>query len=139
MWPFFCELENDKNQQQNPLVCYDPPPQFKRELHDTYAAPGEFVEVGSIHGYRSLMWVGEAKEALGRLRDKIISETLVEELVDDILENMLEGWAFGERESDYTVAGYVPSIKVFRESTHNRLTPQSQINQGLYVRGRERE
>ena len=33
------------------------------------------------------------------------------DIVDDALEWMLEGWHFGERESRYSVAGYVPSLK----------------------------
>lgn len=34
-----------------------------------------------------------------------------QEIVDDILEYMLEGWYFGERESNYNLIGYVPSVK----------------------------
>ena len=38
-------------------------------------------------------------------------QTIVVEILDDMLENMLEGWVFGEKESNYTVSGFVPSVK----------------------------
>jgi len=82
-----------------------------KELHDTYATSAEYVEVTSVHGYRSLMWIGEAEQALSKIRNSIIATTLVSEIIDDMLEDMVEGWAFGEKESMYTVAGYVPSVK----------------------------
>jgi len=71
-----------------------------------------YVEVSCLHDYRSLMWCGDARKALGKLRTHLIGVTVVAELLDDLLEAMLESWAFGEKESHYTVAGFVPSIKV---------------------------
>ena len=75
-----------------------------------YATPKEYLEVASVHGYRSLMWVGDARCTLHRARDQLIATTVVAELVDDWLEAMLEGWAFGERESTFTVAGFAPTV-----------------------------
>jgi len=82
-----------------------------KELHDTCQASKEYVAVSSVHGYASLMWVGDAKKALGSMRDQLIARTLVLEIVDDLLEEMLEGWSFGEKESSFTVCGFVPSVK----------------------------
>jgi len=36
---------------------------------------------------------------------------VAQEIVDDILDYMLEGWFFGERESNYHLVGFVPSVK----------------------------
>jgi hypothetical protein len=82
-----------------------------KELHDTHATPKEYVTVASVHGYESLMWVGDAKQCLTKLRNELLGQTLVSELVDDMLDSMLEGWCFGEKESSFTIAGFVPSVK----------------------------
>lgn len=65
-----------------------------------------------MHGYRSLMWVGDARKTLHNTRNRFIAQTFVAELVDDLLEAMLEGWAFGERESNFTVAGFAPTVNL---------------------------
>lgn len=68
--------------------------------------------MASVHGYRSLMWVGDARKTLHNTRNRFIAQTFVAELVDDLLEAMLEGWAFGERESNFTVAGFAPTVQI---------------------------
>ena len=83
-----------------------------RELHDAHATSKEFVEVRSLHNYPTLLWVNNAKRSLERAQDSLVCRTICVEVVDDILEDMLEGWIFGEKESNYTVSGFVPSIKV---------------------------
>ena len=57
-----------------------------RELHETYATPKEYVEVSSVHGYRSLMWVGDARKLLLKDRDRLIGVTMCSEIVDDLLQ-----------------------------------------------------
>mmetsp|Transcript_56724 Transcript_56724/g.113654 ORF Transcript_56724/g.113654 Transcript_56724/m.113654 type:complete len:817 (+) Transcript_56724:1697-4147(+) len=93
------------------MVAYLKLNHVDKELHDTCQASKEYVAVSSVHGYASLMWVGDAKKALGSMRDQLIARTLVLEIVDDLLEEMLEGWSFGEKESSFTVCGFVPSVK----------------------------
>ena len=63
-----------------------------RELHDAYATKQEYVEVKVLHGYRTLLWVNNARKALEREHNKMVAQTFAIELVDDILEYMLEGW-----------------------------------------------
>ena len=51
------------------------------------------------------------RRALEREHNRYVAMVVASDIVDDALEWMLEGWHFGERESRYSVAGYVPSLK----------------------------
>ena len=82
-----------------------------KELHDAYASRSEHIEVRFLHGYPMMLWTTNARRALQSRQHHLVAVNLAVELVDDILDWMLEGWYFGERESKFTVAGYVPSIK----------------------------
>ena len=53
----------------------------------------------------------QARRALEREHNRYVAMVVASDIVDDALEWMLEGWHFGERESRYSVAGYVPSLK----------------------------
>ena len=53
-------------------------------------------QVKVLHGYRTLLWVNNARKALEREHNRLVAQTFAIELVDDILEYMLEGWYFGE-------------------------------------------
>ena len=85
--------------------------QIDKELHDAYNTRKEYVEVKYLHGYSTVLWVNNARKALSARQDRLIALNIANEVVDDILENMLEGWYFGERESKYMLAGFVPSVK----------------------------
>ena len=58
-----------------------------------------------------MMWTNNARRALEREHNRYVAMVVASDIVDDALEWMLEGWHFGERESRYSVAGYVPSLK----------------------------
>ena len=81
-----------------------------KELHDSWATKKEHIEVKVLHGYRTLMWVANARKALDYEHNKLVAATFATELVDDILEFMLEGWVFGEVKSKYKMTGFVPSV-----------------------------
>lgn len=82
-----------------------------KELHDCYATRKEYFESQFLHGYKLLLWTNHARIALEGRQSRLVAKTVAYEIVEDILESMLEGWVFGERESEYQVLGYVPSIK----------------------------
>ena len=82
-----------------------------RELHDAHATNKEYMEVKALHGYATMMWTNNARRALEREHNRYVATVVASDIVDDALEWMLEGWHFGERESRYSVAGYVPSLK----------------------------
>jgi hypothetical protein len=82
-----------------------------RELHDSWATKKDHIEVRVLHGYRTLMWVSNARKALNFEHNKLVAATFATDLVDDILEFMLEGWVFGEIKSKFRMAGFVPSVK----------------------------
>jgi hypothetical protein len=82
-----------------------------KELHDCYNTRKEYVEVKHLHGYSTVLWVNNARKALSARQDRLVALNIANEVVDDILETMLEGWHFGERESKYLLAGFVPSVK----------------------------
>ena len=65
------------------------------------------MEVKCLHGFRTLLWTSNARRALEREHNKLCATVVAGEIVNDILLNMLEGWYFGERESNFTVAGFV--------------------------------
>ena len=82
-----------------------------RELHDAHATRKEYMEVKALHQYPTMMWTSNARRALKRELDRYVATVVCADVVDDILSWMLEGWHFGERESQHTVAGFVPSVK----------------------------
>lgn len=82
-----------------------------KELHDCYNTRKEYVEVKHLHGYSTVLWINNARKALSARQDRLVALNIANEVVDDILETMLEGWHFGERESKYQLAGFVPSVK----------------------------
>ena len=82
-----------------------------KELHDAYASRAEFIEVSALHGYKMLLWTNNARVALQARQNRLIAMTVAREVCDEILEWMLEGWMFGERESQFNIIGYVPSVK----------------------------
>jgi hypothetical protein len=82
-----------------------------QELHDCYQTRNEYVEVKYLHGYSSVLWTNNARKALNARQERLIAMNISREIVDDILDYMLEGWYFGERESNYHMIGYVPSVK----------------------------
>lgn len=82
-----------------------------KELHDAYATRKEFVEVKHLHGYATMMWTNNARLALKARQQRMVATIVAKEVVDNILDWMLDGWMFGERESTYSVQGFVPSLK----------------------------
>jgi hypothetical protein len=82
-----------------------------KELHDAFASRAEYVEVKHLHGYSTVLWTNNARKALGARQERLIAMNVAHEIIDDILEHMLEGWHFGERESKFQLAGFVPSVK----------------------------
>jgi hypothetical protein len=82
-----------------------------KELHDAYASRAEFVEIESLHGYKMMLWTNNARLALQARQNRLIAMTVARDICDEILEWMLEGWMFGERESQFNIIGYVPSVK----------------------------
>ena len=82
-----------------------------RELHDAFATTKEYMEVKALHSYPTMMWTNNARRALDREHNRYVAMVVASDIVDDALDWMLEGWHFGERESHFSVAGYVPSLK----------------------------
>jgi len=82
-----------------------------KELHDASSSLKESMEVKALHGYPMLLWVNNARVALEQRQSRLCAEVVAHEICEDILDWMLEGWYFGERTSDYTVMGYIPSMK----------------------------
>jgi hypothetical protein len=82
-----------------------------RELHNALLSDSASITVSALHKYPTLMRRSEAVEALSAAREQLIARVIAVEVVDDMLESMLEGWLFGERTSEYSAAGYVPSFK----------------------------
>jgi len=82
-----------------------------KELHDSYRTRSEYMEVKYLHGYSMMLWTNNARKALESRRGHLIAVTIAGDVVNDILDYMLEGWAFGETESNYSIAGKVPSIQ----------------------------
>jgi hypothetical protein len=82
-----------------------------QELHDAYATRKEYFESKYLHGYSLLLWTNNARQALEMRQSRLCALSVSKEVVDDILDWMLEGWYFGERESQFKVLGYVPTIK----------------------------
>ena len=58
-----------------------------------------------------MLWANNARVALQARQTRLVALTVAKGVVDDILDHMLEGWLFGERESEFTVLGHVPSLK----------------------------
>lgn len=82
-----------------------------KELHDSYKTRSEYMEVKYLHGYTMMLWTNNARKALESRRARLIAVTIASDIVNDILDYMLEGWYFGETESNYSIAGKVPSIQ----------------------------
>ena len=82
-----------------------------KELHDCYASRKEYFEVKHLHGYAMMLWTNNARQALQARQSRLIAHTVAHEAIDDILDWMLEGWYFGERESNNSMLGAVPSVK----------------------------
>ncbi len=82
-----------------------------KELHDCYATRKEFFESHNLHGYSVMLWTNNARQALESRQNRLVAMCTAAEIVDDILDHMLEGWAFGERQSQFHAVGYVPTIK----------------------------
>lgn len=82
-----------------------------KELHDAYNSRAEYIEIKNLHGYSTVMWVNNARKALTARQLRLVAMNVASEVIDDILNHMLEGWYFGERESQFSLAGYVPSVK----------------------------
>eukprot|EP01041_Mallomonas_annulata_P002218 gene2218-4307_t len=101
------ELVYERNELERRFQLND----VDKELHDCYHSRKEYIEVKHLHGYATILWTNNARRALEARCRKLIAMNVAQEVVDDILDWMLEGWYFGERESSYSVLGYVPSIK----------------------------
>jgi hypothetical protein len=101
------ELQNESEELEKRmhLNCID------RELHDAYATRQEYMEVKHLHGYAMMLWINNARQALQARQSRMVAVVVAKEICDDILDWMLDGWFFGERESAFSVAGNVPSIK----------------------------
>ncbi|CAM9235500.1 unnamed protein product, partial [Ectocarpus fasciculatus] len=85
--------------------------QIDKELHDCFKTRKEYVEVKYLHGYSTVLWTNNARKALSARQSRLVALNTAHEVIDEILDWMLDGWYFGERESNSSVTGYVPSIK----------------------------
>ena len=81
-----------------------------KECHDAFASTKEYVEVKELNGFRTLLWLKNARTALEDEHNRLVAASVASELVDEILEGMREGWYFGEGESKYETFGFVPSM-----------------------------
>lgn len=50
----------------------------------------DFIEVEALHGYRTVLWTGNAKKALAAAHNRLVATIVATDIVDDILEYMLE-------------------------------------------------
>ncbi|RLN72423.1 hypothetical protein BBJ28_00015214 [Nothophytophthora sp. Chile5] len=82
-----------------------------QEFHETFRSKNEFFETQALHGFRQIQHKDKVQVALQREHNLLVAHLTAYEVVEDVLESMLEGWAFGERESDRQVLGFVPSLK----------------------------
>lgn len=80
------------------------------EFHEANRTSKQHVESVALHGYRTLLWVKDARVALEREHSRLVARVVAVEITHDILEWMLEGWHFGERPSRFSTLGYVPSM-----------------------------
>lgn len=80
------------------------------EFHRASRSNHEYFESAALHGYRTLLWTQDARNALAREQSRLVASLVVTQVIDGILSWMLEGWYFGERQSQYHSVGYVPSI-----------------------------
>lgn len=85
--------------------------QIDKELHDCFKTRKEYVEVKYLHGYSTVLWTNNARKALSARQSRLVALNTAHEVIDEILDWMLDGWYFGEKESNSSVTGYVPSIK----------------------------
>lgn len=101
------ELTNEKRELERRIHLN----QIDKELHDCFKTRKEYVEVKYLHGYATVLWTNNARKALSARQSRLVALNAAHEVIDEILDWMLDGWYFGERESNSSVAGYVPSIK----------------------------
>ena len=101
------DLDNEARELDRRLHLND----IDKELHDCYNSRSEYVEVKHLHGYSTVLWANNARKALTARQNRLVAMNVAQTCISDILDFMLEGWYFGERESQFTVAGFVPSIK----------------------------
>jgi len=69
------------------------------ELHAAYQSMHSFVEIESLHGYKTHVATDNAISALLREHDRLVAASVSDEVVDGILDWMKEGWYFGETSS----------------------------------------
>jgi hypothetical protein len=50
----------------------------------------DFIEVEALHGYRTVLWTGNAKKALATAQSRLVATITATDIVEDILEYMLE-------------------------------------------------
>lgn len=56
-----------------------------KELHNSYASRKNFIEVKSLHGYSTLLSIGNAQKALEREHNILVAVTVSKEVIDHIL------------------------------------------------------
>lgn len=100
------ELAMEAQELKNRLRLID----IDRELHFAHASTSPFITTTSLHGVPQQAARGEAIAALEADSARIISRQVAQGIVDDIIEWMLEGWVFGERRSNFQVAGAVTGV-----------------------------
>lgn len=72
-----------------------------KEYHDAVASKDDFFEVKSLHGYSVLLRTSNARIALSREVERLISLDVARDAIDGILDWMMEGWYFGEVDTKY--------------------------------------
>ena len=69
------------------------------ELHAACQSMHSFVEIESLHGYKTHVATDDAISALLREHDRLVAASVSDEVVDGMLDWMKEGWYFGETSS----------------------------------------
>lgn len=68
-----------------------------QEFHHVHQMDDKsYTKCISLHGYPTLLWIQDARVALGREHSRLVARLVALQIVDNILEWMLEGWHFGE-------------------------------------------
>eukprot|EP01038_Epipyxis_sp_PR26KG_P004789 gene4789-6716_t len=83
-----------------------------QELHDAFNTRKEYFQSKHLHGYSIMLWTSSARQALQNRQSRLVAIIVSKEVVDDILDWMLEGWMFGERQSQFSAIGLVPTVQL---------------------------
>jgi hypothetical protein len=84
------------------------------ELHAAWKELGPYMESTALHGYATMLWTNDARQALDAAHNRLVAELVSRSIVSDIMDWMHEGWLFGETEVKSGKAGSVTGAVVVK-------------------------